>query len=300
VNGLVTYKVDARDESEILERNDLPYAELGETAIFEITLKSGQKVALDLAGRQYNLPHVTTLDWETYWDQYGGRLLQRTSFGTALRNHEQLHTNLNQRDVRSLLCIDGFALQEFNSKIEKESTKVEQLRKIIVPQAFTKAKVDLNKQISNYLTERIAQIDGGFVKDPKNPDSCSGLRHHDLLFVQRTISWEFDGRPMILPDVGSLDTFDWDIFRTIISDMDEKGREGRLGEEERQKNRETRDEAKQLLLQGHISKPWEDWKLSMGNDAIAKTQNFDTGIKQGLVLEKEAVTVNPKLMAKKR
>ncbi|KAF2660097.1 hypothetical protein K491DRAFT_775087 [Lophiostoma macrostomum CBS 122681] len=282
VNRVVTYKVDTDDDSAILDRYDLPYSELGESAVFEITLKSRQKIALDLAGRQYNVPHVTMCEWESYWNQYGGRLLQRNAFGTALKNHETLHTKLAKGDIRSLLCIDGFLLSEFNGQIESERKKFETLPTTLVPQHFSKTNADLNKKISNHLGQRIALIDKGYVADPKNPDSCSGLRHHALFFAQRTATWRFDDRAMIMPDVGSLANFDWAALRAIIKDPEEK--DGLI-----------KKEAWELLRQGHVSKSWHDWKLSLANDAVIKTQNFQVGVQQGFVFEQEVVSVDPQL-----
>lgn len=73
------------------DREDLPYPDEDYygalKGVYRITLRNGTKIALDLAGAQYNLAHDTTMPWAEYLDRWVAGIKYRL----PLRSHYNKH-----------------------------------------------------------------------------------------------------------------------------------------------------------------------------------------------------------------
>jgi hypothetical protein len=72
-------------------RKDIPYPDIDANGdikgVYRITLKDGSQIALDLAGAQYDLPHVPVMLWSAYLNRSASNIKYRISFRAHYDKH---------------------------------------------------------------------------------------------------------------------------------------------------------------------------------------------------------------------
>jgi hypothetical protein len=195
-------------------REDQVYNDDEGNGVFEITLKSGEKIALDLTGAQYNAQHQTVMHWENYWTNYGEEILERNIFGTALQNHNLL---LSQFDKFSELTIIAHVLDKFNVRISASSITLPSIARETSQHRFH---TQLNTYIHftiNYLADCIQELDA----DKAHTTTIVRSMPHGLFHprVAEKSIYFHHGRMLLLPDYGpNIANFHWEIIKDLAKD----------------------------------------------------------------------------------
>ncbi|KAF2828117.1 hypothetical protein CC86DRAFT_369254 [Ophiobolus disseminans] len=94
---IITHRASDRylvtDREDLLYPDDDFYGVL--KGVYRITLKNGTKIALDLAGAQYNLAHNTVMPWAEYLDRWAADTKYRLPFRTHYNKHSELMSKLH-------------------------------------------------------------------------------------------------------------------------------------------------------------------------------------------------------------
>lgn len=256
IYSIVCYEDPHSDTS---KRKDQPYND-GVAAVYEIDLKSGQKIALDLTGAQYqfHIKHMTVRPWLEYWHLYGKDLEQRDEFSTARDIHIDM---MRSFDKLSHLTINMYILEGFDSWIKKEEEKDELLSSQHsnplltndLPSAL-KLQHELLDRAKAALSARLTDIDNNstITPSPNNiPYPTSGLRHPRRMGTSVFVTHD---RHMLTPHISPLRNFNWDLLRELILDKDVPYKE--------------KKEAKDLLQCRAVYAPWGDSRIVFLSDTL--------------------------------
>jgi len=97
------------------------YGSVPDHAAFEIVLKSGQKIALDLAGAEFGSPHCTVMPWNEYEEKYGTDVVRRSHFGKCT---DGLRKQVHKQGTRpSLVTLYACAVNQTMALVVCETFK---------------------------------------------------------------------------------------------------------------------------------------------------------------------------------
>jgi hypothetical protein len=223
VSRTVTYSTSSNGKPP--PRTDQPYGEEQESTCFEITLKTGQIMALCLVRSMYKkYEHRFIWHWAEYSQNYVGEILQRDRLGTAFQNHAHL---LKGYDNSSLLNVSMALLLDFNRFISnvKDTTGLPRLNEyagLIVPQNFFNQMGALIRTATDHLDKTCQHVAVGWpVGNSTHPKSSK--RTYGPNVVAGASSGI--GPPLknqqqfVYPAFSNLKYFEWKLFKDACADM---------------------------------------------------------------------------------
>jgi hypothetical protein len=224
VSRAVTYRSSSSVKPP--SRIDQPYGEEQESTCFEVTLKTGQIMALCLVSSMYKkYEHRFIWHWAEYSQKYVEEILQRDRLGTAFQNHAHL---LMCYDNSSLLNVSMELLLDFNRFISnvKDITGLPRLNEyagLIVPQNFFNQMGALIRTTTDHLDNTCQHVAVGWPignfthlkssKRTNGPDVVAGASFGIGSFLLK------NQREFVYPAFTNLKYFEWKLFRDACADM---------------------------------------------------------------------------------
>ncbi|KAF1844268.1 uncharacterized protein K460DRAFT_408560 [Cucurbitaria berberidis CBS 394.84] len=187
--------------------------------IYSITLKDGTRIALDLTGAQYNLPHTPVMHWTAYLNSWVKVIKYRVPF----RSHYDKHANnmVNYRCITHLTVVME-QTRYFNMLVTHSKAEIGfELKNLLEmePEDFHSKFCLLIDQAHEYLLERPKELDEGLLIgcitdtfDLRHPNvvanalragMAASLRNSDLLQSLPT-------------NISDMKLFDWENLRKLI------------------------------------------------------------------------------------
>ncbi|KAF9695637.1 hypothetical protein EKO04_006536 [Ascochyta lentis] len=205
-------------------RRDQLYPDVDERGdvkgVYEITLKCGSKIALDLAGAQWELldgngPHQPVTYWADYWTRWGAAIKYCVPFRSHQIKHAAKMTNYRMITSQTLIMETTLYFNVFltgSCKAELDYHPRELLD--MESQIGRSAKQRFLTKAILYIQRRSEELDSGNALDVCDIFQAFDLRHPKVIAEQPAARPRSNGS---LPlDIGSMGKFDWkDLSRFI-------------------------------------------------------------------------------------
>jgi hypothetical protein len=204
-------------------RQDQLYPDIDERGdikgVYEITLKCGSKIALDLAGAQWNLDgsnsHAAVTTWSDYCSRWGTAIKYRIPFRSHQLKHAAKMSTYHLITTQTLImeCIVYFNIfLTGGCKAELTFTLPDLL--LLPAQHHEDAEHLLLTKVTAYLQKRPSDIDAG---NPLNILSTFTLAHPKFPLPSPTTPLTQRTHHTSLPlDIGSMANFDWKALGRFI------------------------------------------------------------------------------------
>lgn len=312
---MVTHSFQSRNErltvyldenKQPIERTDQVYPDDERYGVFKILLKTGDLIALDLAGAQFNPNHRPVMRWDNYWHDFGDTILTEGSSASAWLSHHDMLVNSNMVSYLTIslhiqtklsdwmhdLC-RGTNTNKTAFKVDDTSTLAETNKlaalfkdRTIMPETIIKLtdhmdymdrKSFIIMQADLFIENQISEIDVGTATTTLPALQFGSLQHprtKERGKETNTIFYQH-GRHMKLPDFFSerapmKNLFDWDTIKDLAKDPDTPYK--------------VRKEARELLATRVIVSPWHDHRM-MAQEGLPAGAPKDT--------PKDFISVNP-------
>ncbi|KAF2194610.1 hypothetical protein K469DRAFT_686619 [Zopfia rhizophila CBS 207.26] len=236
LSHIVHYKNPERTHKVL--RRDHFYKDGNDHGVYEITLRTGDKVALNLTSAQYGIiPMEPVMFWTDYWTKYGHQMLQRNNYQFAWKTHCKL---LIEIDNISILTVHseavtalGLAMVNFEHDYERASIVVDESN----PPIYSEKKALLLKNVHEGLQEYITTIiTGGPIIAGPHPS-------YDASFgkVQEEV------KKLNTSYLGGIKKVDWKVIERVVT-----GKRSTIEQKRR---------AKALLDCRYAYQPANDWRI---------------------------------------
>lgn len=244
-----------------VDREDLLYPDYDPKGnlkgIYCITLKDGTRIALDLAGAQYDTSHTTVMYWQDYLDRWSHSIKYRLPF----RSHYSKHA----KNMSGYHCItDQTIIMEQTAYLNVLITHCKRelgfdLNELINMGAedFGHTKNKFIDAVTEYLQKRCSELDDGSKVNCLT--ESFDLRHPKVVkkLLEASASSIKIERPESIPlDIGDMRDFDWATLRKLIQ---MPSTEVKYHEKKK---------AKALLAHRCVYKMPGDWKLVFLADTL--------------------------------
>ncbi|KAF2995203.1 hypothetical protein E8E13_001112 [Curvularia kusanoi] len=184
-------------------------------SVYEIILKCGTKIALDLAGAQWDIqdgggPHKPV----TYWENYSSRWMTGLKYRIPFRSHALKHaTKMSEYRMltsQTLIAEMTFCFNVFMSSSWKDELGFEAREMVEMEfETFHKSYRLLIRTATEVLQKRPKDLDNGKFK---NAPGGFDYRHPSVVASTATM-----GHKRSLPvDIGDLQRFDWKTLSRLI------------------------------------------------------------------------------------
>jgi hypothetical protein len=168
--------------------------------VYRIALTDGTKVALDLAGTQYNIPHVTVLPWAAYRERSASVI----KYSLPFRSHHVKHNkNVSKNSTAKHLTIIKKQIESVNALLNESDLILGSDFKTMLSQdieIFTDAKQRLLLAASSRLAKHQQNVE----TEPIEPAIAPLDRIHDCPAMTNTSI----GEPLLF-HLWSMGKFDW-------------------------------------------------------------------------------------------
>lgn len=231
------------------EREDQVYPDTDGVGVFEIMLKSGDKIALQMTVEQFkghHLPHERNfvMLWEEYMELYAGKMTERSVFGTALKNHARL---VNSCDHHTHLHIILHIIEEFQVFILKYARGEDAFLNPVSRVTKEDRMINFRGEMIRFLNDAKSRLDFIIMSIDQGNSSMDPLVKKHPKYGHDNIYTHY-GREMIVTDFNpGIKNFNWDIVKQVASG------EGF--------NHTVRKEARDLLACKAVYAPWNDHKF---------------------------------------
>lgn len=235
--------------------------ERGDTkGVYEITLKCGSKIVLDLAGAQWDLlddegSHAPVLYWSDYWQRWGAAIKYRLPFRSHQLKHSAKMNNYRMITSQTLIMEIGMYL----NMLIVGSCKADlgfYPRDLLDMESKTArdAKQRFFDTVLECLQKRPNELDSGKSPEVLNALGTFDLRHPKIIAEVPAVRPKSNGS---LPlNIGNMEDFDWKEMSRLIR---MPGPEVTFKEKKR---------AKALQKKRSVFKEHGDWRMVFLDDTI--------------------------------
>lgn len=202
-------------------RHDQLYPDVDERGdtkgVYEITLKDGTKIVLDLAGAQWDLQdgngvHAPVTYWADYWSRWGTGIKYRLPFRSHALKHAAKISNYRMITSQTLIMETAIyfnVLMQNGCKAQLGFHPHELLE--MDNQPYRDAKQRLLSTAIEYLQRRPKEIDNG---EPLSVLGSFDLRHPKIIAdAPKNHHKSNNSLPL---DIGEMAKFDWKVFSRFI------------------------------------------------------------------------------------
>lgn len=247
------------------ERSDVLYSDQDSDGnfkgVYSIKLRDGTRIALDLAGAQYNIPHQSVSLLSTYFNDWGHAVRYRVPF----RSHMEKHTEkmnkyrciTSHTIIMEQLCYFNLFLHRMQDTPDLHFTHLLTLDDA----AFHSAMTTLTAQCTQNFLARSTDLDKGTTYITSDP--TFDTRHPKFLATLRQPMFPADKKEpaeTLLLDVGDMQAFPWDKLRKLIQ---------MTGPEAKYKDKK---KAKMLLGNRCVYKMEGDWRMVFLQDTLPSSK----------------------------
>lgn len=185
--------------------------------VYEIMLKCGSKIALDLAGAQWDLQdgndaHAPVTFWADYWLRWGAAVKYRIPFRSHALKHATKMVNYRVITSQTLIMETMIYFNVFMSSgcmAELEFCPRELLD--MDNETYRNAKQRFLTKAAMYLQKRPNELDNG---DHRNILNAFDLRHPKVIADTPELPHKSNGS--LPPDLGDMAKFDWKALSRLI------------------------------------------------------------------------------------
>ncbi|KAF2794431.1 hypothetical protein K505DRAFT_374641 [Melanomma pulvis-pyrius CBS 109.77] len=213
-------------------RTDQIYNDDDGRGVYEITLKTGEKIALDLSGQQYSLPHTTVMPWSDYWTCQG-HMRSRSPFRSTYENHVRLLRDFEKTSSQTIIM--AFLVQ-FNLLIDNVDLGIGVGKfmdlPLLDPQKFWNRLVPLVSELRFIFQHQVGQYNltsqqyDCISGPPKG--FPAGLRHPSLIAQNAHLNHH---REMVGPNIGHIQDFSWQTVKSVIQSKETSYQDKKLAKE---------------------------------------------------------------------
>ena len=202
-------------------RHDILYPDeddQGDTkSVYKITLKCGSKIALDLAGAQWDIQDGKGLHKPvTYWEDYYSRWITSVKYSVPFRSHaikhakkmSEYHMITSQTLITEItLYFNVFMTRSCEAELGFHPHQLLDMD----PESYQKSLRRFINQAEEYLQKRHKDLDNG---EPLNVFKTFDLRHPKVITDASKAKPRSNGS---LPlDIGDMQKFDWKMFSRLV------------------------------------------------------------------------------------
>ena len=238
------------------KRNDRLYPDTDERgklkAVYDITLRDGTRIVLDLASAQWRLQdlsmrHQPVMLWAEYWQVWGGTLKYRAPFRTHASRHTESMNAYRVATHHAITTEQTFYFNVFILRLKKKHPGELQCVYDMKLEDFEEFKARVIGQVCDYIQKRPRELDGE--ASPSSPSSKYGTSDSNMYSHDQIDLGNFE-LPRSSPlDIDAISGFDWGLLRRIIQSS---GKDITYREKKR---------ARMLLSSRCVYKVRGDWRL---------------------------------------
>ncbi|KAJ8108336.1 hypothetical protein OPT61_g8245 [Boeremia exigua] len=209
-----TFGFDTRRHDQLYPDED----ERGNTkGVYEITLKCGSKIALDLAGAQWDLhdddgPHTPVAKWTEYWSRWGASVKCRIPFRSHVLKHTSKLSNYRMVTSQTLIMESAFYFNVLMSSACKAELGFDPRELLDMDiRTYRDAKQHFLTKAEEYLQRRPYEVDHG---NHQNILNGFDLRHPKV--IAETPKPQLKSNGSLPLDIGDMTRFDWKLLSRFI------------------------------------------------------------------------------------
>ena len=205
-------------------RHDILYPDeddQGDTkSVYKITLKCGSKIALDLAGAQWDIQDGKGLHKPvTYWEDYHSRWITSVKYSVPFRSHAIRHakkmSEYHMITSQTLITEITLYFNVFMTRLCEAELGFHPHQLLDMdPESYQKSLRRFINQAEEYLQKRHKDLDNG---KPLNVFKTFDLRHPKVIADASKAKPRSNGS---LPlDIGDMQKFDWKMFSRLVQQL---------------------------------------------------------------------------------
>lgn len=214
VHAQGVFGFDTRRQDQLYPDED----EHGNTkGVYEILLKCGSKIALDLAGAQWdsqdgNDAHAPVTFWADYWSRWGAAVKYRIPFRSHALKHSAKMANYRVITSQTLIMeiiiyFNVFMSSACQAELEFHPRELLNMEK----ETYRSAKQCFLEKATTYLQKRPEELDNG---DHGNILNAFDLRHPMVIAGTPKVPHKPNGS--LPPDLGDMAKFEWKTLSRLI------------------------------------------------------------------------------------
>ncbi|KAF2624925.1 hypothetical protein BU25DRAFT_474418 [Macroventuria anomochaeta] len=201
-------------------RHDQVYPDVDERGdtkgVYEITLKCGAKIVLDLAAAQWDLPdgngaQAPVMYWADYWSRWGAAIKYRIPFRSHALKHAAKMSGYRVVTSQTLIMETILYFNVLMSSGCKAELGFHPRELLDMNETYSDAKMRFFAQAARYLQKRPVEVDNG---NHRNVLDAFDLRHPKVIADAPKPQPNSNGS---LPlDIGDMARFDWKALSRLI------------------------------------------------------------------------------------